>query len=256
MCHKEELINSLSCHFDSLATIKTPTSHICNPETIPMFTFVSGIPVHSTSRCYGTAASFFRHPSVWHTNRFTSASTRCCVRPSRIDELAAAQTQHPIIPWASPSVPVYTISTYNKDLQRGNFNIATYLTPCALKPPQKYVIALYVDTLTWKTVKATSRLRLSIMSERHKNLLELFGKTSGYQVDKVLEAKTRGFSLGETGDNVPYLVDSAGYVDLIVDQWTPCGDHDLAFCSVVSTRILADADPVLTTGALRDAGLL
>lgn len=140
-------------------------------------------------------------------------------------------------------------------------NVLTYCTPLGLGPAPKWAVALYVGTLTWTSVKQLGKVRLAMMSEHHATLVGLFGRTSGRVVDKLTEAAQMGFNVDTTEDGVPYLADSPGYIDLVVNQWVDCGDHELAICSTASTAELnsgtSDGEsPVLTTGKLRDMGIL
>lgn len=162
------------------------------------------------------------------------------------------------VPWKNPSVPVYTASCYSTELARGNFNIVTYAMPCSIGVHPRWAVALYVGTLTWATVQKTGKLRLGVLAARHAALVDVFGRAGGRELDKPAEAQALGFRVGVTVDRVPYLMDSAGYIDLAVEQWVPCGDHDLAVCDMTGSESLApdDAGDELSTGTLRALGLL
>jgi flavin reductase (DIM6/NTAB) family NADH-FMN oxidoreductase RutF len=138
-------------------------------------------------------------------------------------------------------------------------NIATYVTPCGLGSSPKFAVALYVGTLTWVNVKQRGRARLALLSEMHLPLVTLFGKASGRDIDKVSEALNLGFEVDYTDDDVPFLRDGPGYVDVRVDSWIDCGDHELAICSTVSSTESTPAsssDAIMTTGFLRERGVM
>jgi flavin reductase (DIM6/NTAB) family NADH-FMN oxidoreductase RutF len=155
-------------------------------------------------------------------------------------------------PWQLIPSVCYAVATYSNELGRGNFNIATYVTPCGLGTSPKFAVAFYVGTLSWTTVKQTGVARLVVLAERHAALVPLFGRRCGRDVDKLREALTLGFDVSETDDRVPFLPDSPGFVDIKVDEWIDCGDHELAVCSTMKFRSLRDEVdiPVLTTSFL------
>lgn len=163
--------------------------------------------------------------------------------------------------WANVPAPVYSACTFSSEVGHGNFNVLTYCTPLGLGATPKWAVALYVGTLTWTNVKQLGVVRLVVLAEHHAPLVGLFGKTSGRVIDKTTEARDMGFNVVTSEDGVPYLTDSPGYVDLVVDQWVDCGDHELAICSTISSVQSGSDDveyhsPVLTTGKLREMGIL
>jgi flavin reductase (DIM6/NTAB) family NADH-FMN oxidoreductase RutF len=161
--------------------------------------------------------------------------------------------------WARAPVPVYSVCTASSEVGRGNLNIATYVTPCGLGAAPKFAVALYVGTLTWVNVKQTGRARLALLAEKHLPLVALFGGTSGRAVDKCAEAVAMGFDVAYTEGGVPFLADGPGFVDVVVDSWVDCGDHELAICATVSSTELGAAGAagaVLTTALLREQGVM
>jgi flavin reductase (DIM6/NTAB) family NADH-FMN oxidoreductase RutF len=158
-------------------------------------------------------------------------------------------------PWQLAPAVCYAIATFSNELGRGNFNIATYVTPCGLGLLPRFAVALYVGTLSWTTVRQTGLARLVLLTEKHAELVPLFGKRCGREVDKVAEALALGFEVSETDDGVPFLPDSLGFIDVKVDQWVDCGDHELAICSTIKHASLDHEDSaVLTTTYLREHG--
>jgi len=65
-------------------------------------------------------------------------------------------------PFAQLSTPVYSLSSCGADGGSKTLNIVTYASPIAIKPVRKYVVGLYVDTLSWQNVRATGRAVLQV----------------------------------------------------------------------------------------------
>jgi flavin reductase (DIM6/NTAB) family NADH-FMN oxidoreductase RutF len=159
-------------------------------------------------------------------------------------------------PWQLAPAPVYAICTTSSEIGRPNMNILTYTTPCGLGPSPRFAVALLVGTLTWVSVKQTGNARLMLLAEGHAELVPLLGQLSGRDVDKIAEVRALGHEVQESHDGVPFLPGSLGYMDVVVDEWIDCGDHELAVCSTVGYRLLAHNQKPLTTGFLRNANIL
>lgn len=139
-------------------------------------------------------------------------------------------------------------------------NIATYTTPLSIGASPTFALSLLRGTLTWVNAKQLRRARLTLLSESHLPLVTLFGRSSGRDVDKVASARDMGFAIGTTTDGVPFLEDAQGYVDLHVEDWVECGEHELAICSTEGFTELGDGgggrDAVMTTAFLREKGVM
>jgi flavin reductase (DIM6/NTAB) family NADH-FMN oxidoreductase RutF len=159
-------------------------------------------------------------------------------------------------PWQLAPAPVYAICTTSSEIGRPNMNILTYITPCGLGPSPRFAVALLVGTLTWVSVKQTGCARLMLLAEGHAELVPLLGQLSGRDVDKIAEVRALGYEVQESQDGVPFLPGSLGYMDVVVDEWIDCGDHELAICSTIGYRLLAHNQKPLTTGFLRNANIL
>jgi flavin reductase (DIM6/NTAB) family NADH-FMN oxidoreductase RutF len=159
-------------------------------------------------------------------------------------------------PWQLAPAPVYAICTTSSEIGRPNMNILTYITPCGLGPSPRFAVALLEGTLTWVSVKQTGSARLMLLAEGHAELVPVLGQLSGRDVDKIAEVRALGYEVQESQDGVPFLPGSLGYMDVVVDEWIDCGDHELAVCSTVGYRLLAHDKKPLTTGFLRNANIL
>lgn len=52
---------------------------------------------------------------------------------------------------------MYSLSSCGAGGAGRTMNIVTYASPIAIKPARKYVVGLYVETLSWRNVKETGR---------------------------------------------------------------------------------------------------
>ena len=147
-------------------------------------------------------------------------------------------------------------------------NIVTYCSAVAISPVRKYAIGLYVGTLSWENFKRTGVGVLQLLNENHIGLVDLLGKQSGRDVDK-LETLARKHDMRiEEWHDIPILSGCSGalLVRLAKEEdeigkekhlsLISCGDHEVAICDVVDSYCGDKATPLLTTGILRERGLL
>jgi hypothetical protein len=69
-------------------------------------------------------------------------------------------------PFTHLSTPVYSLSSRGADGGPVTLNIVTYASPIAIKPARKYVLGLYVETLSWRNVRDTGRCALQVRGAR------------------------------------------------------------------------------------------
>eukprot|EP00803_Ostreobium_quekettii_P008754 evm.model.scf_483.4 EVM.evm.TU.scf_483.4 scf_483:74727-77043(-) len=95
-----------------------------------------------------------------------------------------------------------------------------------------------------------------ILRQNHALLLDLLGKTSGRDVDKLQELPAKGFQLKERF-GMATLLDCAGAMELtIMSDAIPCGDHDVVLCEVTQYDQGEGQGAILYTEHLREKGLL
>jgi flavin reductase (DIM6/NTAB) family NADH-FMN oxidoreductase RutF len=140
-------------------------------------------------------------------------------------------------------------------------NIVTYCSAVAISPVRKYAIGLYVGTLSWENFKRSGVGVLQVLNQNHAGIVGLLGTQSGRDVNKmeVLQGRPHGLGLLDW-HGIPILKGcSAGLlVRLSSDQQQliPCGDHELALCDVIDCYCGDTTAPLLTTGALREQGII
>lgn len=154
-------------------------------------------------------------------------------------------------PYRQLSMPVYSLSTKPAGATgRPTMNIVTYASPVALQPPM-YAIGLYKGTQSWTNWRETRSGLLQILQRHHAELVQLLGKTSARDVDKLARLAEMGF---ETTDRLGYssLADCVGVMELQqLGDLVDAGDHEVALCSVGRTENVAADGDILYTDFLR-----
>lgn len=76
-----------------------------------------------------------------------------------------------------------------------SMNIVTFCTAVSVSPPKLWIISLYHDTLTKDAFLASGRGVLQLLRPRHKELIGILGKRSGYEAgySKRTECLAKGF---------------------------------------------------------------
>lgn len=163
-------------------------------------------------------------------------------------------------PYSLLSTPVYSLSTAgDAEGRNATLNMMTYASPVALRPKRFYAIGLYKQTLSYENMAKTRTGVLQILQQQHAQHFQLLGKTSGRDVDKIAALRSAGVRL-TTRHGLTVLEDSLGIMHLrMVGDFTPCGDHEVAVCEMVSWETLAtepEQRNPLYTGFLKEQGYL
>lgn len=106
----------------------------------------------------------------------------------QLDQLDAMDVDTPF-PFSALTTPVYSLST-NGATAGGlpSMNIVTFASPVSISP-RAFAVGLYRDTLTWSNFLDTRTGVLQILRCKHLPLVELLGRTSGNDVDKLAGIK-------------------------------------------------------------------
>ena len=139
-------------------------------------------------------------------------------------------------------------------------NITTYCSAVGIKPVRRYALGLYVGTLSRENFKATGAGVLQILNRNQAGAIDLLGRRSGRDVDKIdLLERDHGLEV-ERWHGIPIIRGcTAGLLLKLGESMNgahDCGDHDIVLCDVCDVYAGDRAAPVLTTGFLRDRGLL
>jgi flavin reductase (DIM6/NTAB) family NADH-FMN oxidoreductase RutF len=119
-------------------------------------------------------------------------------------------------------------------------NICSYVTPVSMKP-KRYIVAIYKNTKTLELTKQNPQFLLQILAENQYNLINLLGKKSGFQINKIDKIKE---PVEFYNDTFAYLSQSLAYIHLRVLNWLDTGDHWCALCAVVAHKNLNPGKPL------------
>ena len=150
-------------------------------------------------------------------------------------------------PWNRTDQPVYSISSKNGD--QYNMHIATYVTPISMQPKQ-YVVGIYEGTRTLKLMEQQPIFVLQLLAAHQYNLVNLLGKQSGHEIDKIQRLQKRKL-LTEWKDF--FILKEALSVVLLKSKTLldRNGDHQIFVCDVIAWKNLNEGD-ALTLDCLRE----
>jgi len=119
--------------------------------------------------------------------------------------------------------------------------------------PKRYIIGLYENHLTLKNVQETGELVLQLLSQDQANLVNLLGKKSGADIDKISRL-TRRKLLSEWA-GYPILTQSLAVLKLKVIKQFDAGDHIGFLLDVVDYKNVLEGE-VLTLDHLREKKII
>lgn len=163
---------------------------------------------------------------------------------------AEAAAAMPPPPYTALSSPVWSLATGGPT---PTMNILTYFTPVSIDP-RMCAVAVFKGSLSLRNLDAEGAAVLQLLGGRHAGLVELLGKRSGADVDKLAALEALGEPVEERY-GVPTLASALAVVELEPVRTVDAGDHELVVCAVKRHERLEDEEP-LTTGELRRLGVL
>lgn len=149
-------------------------------------------------------------------------------------------------PWNRVNLPVYSISSTDG---KGNFNmhIITYANQISMNP-KRFVCGIYEGTKTLENVVGHKEFVLQLLSEKQYRLVDLLGKKSGHQFNKIERLEKR--KLITEWNGFPVLKDALAVMLLSAISSFPGGDHTGFLCDVIQYKNFNEGDP-LTLDTLR-----
>lgn len=152
-------------------------------------------------------------------------------------------------PWNRVNLPVYSIST--KDLEgNANMHIITYAQAVSMQPKQ-FICAIYYGTKTLELVEKKPHFVLQILSAEQYRLVDLLGKKSGKNINKIERLQKRNLITEWNGFYI--LKDALAVMEMkafpLSFQESLGGsqpDHKLFLCNVVAYKNLHDGTPLTT----------
>lgn len=152
-------------------------------------------------------------------------------------------------PWNRVNLPVYSISS--KDLEgNANMHIITYAQAVSMHPKQ-FICAIYYDTKTLELVEKNPHFVLQILCAEQYRLVDLLGKKSGNNINKIERLQKRNLITEWNGFYI--LKDALAVMEMKatplsftenLDSKSP--DHKLFLCNVVGYKNLHDGTPLTT----------
>lgn len=163
------------------------------------------------------------------------------------------------------SNPVWSLATLNEDGYRCNYNIQTYANSVSVKP-SIWSLSLYKGSLTHKNFFREGFGALQLLKKDcNPQIIELLGKMSGSSIDKVKELGNLGINTKQVYfpilDREIALMEGSIDFMILMKRRDGCeiidaGDHDLILCDPIMYMAEAKESDPLTTGLLRQIGVL
>ena len=148
-------------------------------------------------------------------------------------------------PWNRVNLPVYSISS--KGANNTNMHIITYASQISMKP-KRFICGIYEGTQTLENVLQHGEFILQLLSATQYRLVDLLGKKSGKQIDKIGRLKKRDELTEWNG--YPILKNCLAVMQLKVISQFEGGDHQGFLCDVTAYKNLNNGE-VLTLDTLR-----
>jgi flavin reductase (DIM6/NTAB) family NADH-FMN oxidoreductase RutF len=159
-------------------------------------------------------------------------------------------------PWNRVNLPVYSISS--KD-GMGNFNmhIITYASQISMQP-KRFVCGIFEGTKTLELVLKQPTFVLQLLSDQQYRLVDLLGKKSGNNIDKIARLHKRQLLTDWNG--FPILKDALAVMlldasEMNANKFLEKGDHRIFLCNVIDYANLNDGN-TLTLDVLRQHKLI
>lgn len=148
-------------------------------------------------------------------------------------------------PWNRINLPVYSISSKAGDTS--NMHIITYASQISMKP-KRFVCGIYYNTKTLENMLEGDDFVLQLLADSQYRLVDLLGKKSGYQFDKIARLNKRKELTEWNGFYI--LKNCLAVMQLKVLSDFDGGDHQGFVCDVVAYKNLNAGNP-LTLDILR-----
>lgn len=141
--------------------------------------------------------------------------------------------------------PVFVVTTVDRTGAERAGCLVGFLTQCSIDPV-RFLVCLSVRNHTYRLARRADLLAVHLIGEDQRELAELFGGTTGDELDKFRRC---AWSPGPGG--VPVLDDASGwFVGEILDR-VELGDHVGFLVSPTASRVTDDRSAVMFS-AVRD----
>jgi flavin reductase (DIM6/NTAB) family NADH-FMN oxidoreductase RutF len=157
-------------------------------------------------------------------------------------------------PWNRVNLPVYSISSKGLD-GTSNMHIITYAQAVSMQPKQ-FICAIYYGTKTLALVNENPHFVLQILAADQYRLVDLLGKKSGKEINKIERLQKR--NLLTTWNGFYILKDAIAVMEMKAKPLSSEAnqpDHKLFLCDVIDYKNLNDGE-ALTLDILREKKLI
>jgi flavin reductase (DIM6/NTAB) family NADH-FMN oxidoreductase RutF len=135
--------------------------------------------------------------------------------------------------------PLFVVTTIDRSGDERDGCLVGFLTQCSIDP-LRFLVCLSVRNRTYRLARHADRLAVHLVGERQRDLAELFGGTTGDEVDKFAHCS---WHPGPGG--VPLLDAASGwFVGDILDR-VELGDHVGFVLSPTAGHVADDQSPVM-----------
>jgi flavin reductase (DIM6/NTAB) family NADH-FMN oxidoreductase RutF len=131
-------------------------------------------------------------------------------------------------------------------------HIITYATAISMHP-KRFICGIYKGTKTLENVKISNEFVLQLLGSTQYRLVDLLGKKSGNQIDKIARLTKRKELIEWNG--YPVLKNCLSVMQLKVVSHFDGGDHQCYLCDVIAYKNLNDGE-VLSLDTLREHKLI
>jgi flavin reductase (DIM6/NTAB) family NADH-FMN oxidoreductase RutF len=153
-------------------------------------------------------------------------------------------------PWNRVNLPVYSCSTKSAD--NNNMHIITYASQISMQP-KRFICGIYYNTQTILNIEANGEFILQLLSEDQYRLVDLLGKKSGKNINKISRLQKRDELI--LWNDFFVLKNCLAVMQLKVIKSFDAGDHKAFLCDMISYKNLNDGNP-LTLNILREKKLI
>ncbi len=153
-------------------------------------------------------------------------------------------------PWNRVNLPVYSISS--KNIETHNMHIIIYASQISMQP-KRFICGIYHGTQTLLNIETSGEFVLQLLADTQYRLVDLLGKKSGKNVDKISRLRKRNELMD--WNNFYVLKNCLAVMQLKVISSFEGGDHKGFLCDVVAYKNLNEGN-ILTLDTLREKKLI
>lgn len=143
-------------------------------------------------------------------------------------------------PWNRVNNPVYSCST--KAGESSNMHIMTYATAVSMKP-KRFICGIFHGTKTLENIESNSLFVLQLLSDKQYRLVDLLGKKSGKNVDKIGRLYKRNELM--VWDDFFVLKNCLAVMKMKVINSFDAGDHKCFLCEVVAYKNINEGNALM-----------